>query len=115
MVGFSGGSEVLFPGIAAPEIIHFTHWLGALISLRGHRDRGHARARLIDRAAALLDTPVSLLALVVTHEGVAGLFCGDTREAWREAASLSARRHIVWLDEPVDRVLAVMPRMYDDL
>jgi nickel-dependent lactate racemase len=58
---------------------------------------------------------VSLLALVVTHDGVAGLFCGDTHEAWRRAAQLSARRHIVWLDQPVDRVLSVMPPMYDDL
>src|SRR4029078_9056170 len=74
--GFSGGSKYLFPGIAAPEIIHFTHWLGALISsyevIRGMETRVRA---VIDRAAALLDTPVSLLALVVTHEGVAGLFC----------------------------------------
>ena len=101
VVGFSGGTKYLFPGIAAPAIIHFTHWLGALIS----------SYEVIGTA----DTPVSLLALVVTHEGVAGLFCGDTREAWREAAALSARRHIIWLDEPVDRVLAVMPRMYDDL
>ncbi|PYQ38516.1 MAG: hypothetical protein DMF77_23845, partial [Acidobacteria bacterium] len=32
VVGFSGGTKYLFPGIAAPAIIHFTHWLGALIS-----------------------------------------------------------------------------------
>ena len=32
VVGFSGGTKYLFPGIAAPEIIHFTHWLGALIT-----------------------------------------------------------------------------------
>jgi len=32
VVGFSGGTKYLFPGIAGPEIIHFTHWLGALIS-----------------------------------------------------------------------------------
>ena len=116
VVGFSGGSKYLFPGIAAPEIIHFTHWLGALISSYEVIGTADTPVRaVIDRAAALLDTPVSLLALVVTHDGVAGLFCGDTREAWREAASLSSRRHIVWLDEPVDRVLAVMPRMYDDL
>jgi len=70
---------------------------------------------VIDRAAALLDTPVSLLALVVTHDGVAGLFCGDTHGAWRKAAQLSAHRHIVWLDKPVDRVLSIMPAMYDDL
>jgi nickel-dependent lactate racemase len=43
------------------------------------------------------------------------MFCGDTHEAWRQAAALSARRHIVWLDKPVDKVLAVMPLMYDDL
>jgi nickel-dependent lactate racemase len=119
VVGFSGGNKYLFPGIAAPAIIHFTHWLGALISsfeVIGTIDTP-VRA-VIDRAAALLSTPVSLLALVVSHDGVAGLFCGgpgEVREAWRRAAALSARRHIVWLDHPLDRVLAVMPRMYDDL
>ncbi len=55
------------------------------------------------------------MALVVSHDGVAGLFCGDVHDAWRRAAMLSSRRHIVWVDEPYDRVLAVMPRMYDDL
>jgi nickel-dependent lactate racemase len=116
VAGFSGGTKYLFPGIAAPEIIHFTHWLGALIT--NHEMIGTidtpVRA-VIDRAAALLDRPVSLLAVVVTHEGVAGVFCGDTREAWRQAAMLSSRRHIVWVDEPYDRVLSVMPRLYDDL
>src|SRR5262249_19798559 len=32
VAGFSGGAKYLFPGIAAPGIIHFTHWLGALIT-----------------------------------------------------------------------------------
>jgi hypothetical protein len=32
VVGYSGGTKYLFPGIAAPPIIHFTHWLGALIT-----------------------------------------------------------------------------------
>lgn len=116
VAGFSGGAKYLFPGIAAPEIIHFTHWLGALIT--NHEMIGTidtpVRA-VIDRAGALLDRPVSLLAAVVTHEGVAGIFCGDTKEAWRQAATLSSRRHIVWIDEPYDRVLSVMPRLYDDL
>jgi nickel-dependent lactate racemase len=116
VAGFSGGTKYLFPGIAAPEIIHFTHWLGALITnyeMIGTIDTP-VRA-VIDRAAALLDRPLSLLALVVTHEGVAGVFCGDTSEAWRQAAALSARRHIVWVDHPFDRVYSVMPRLYDDL
>jgi len=116
VAGFSGGTKYLFPGIAAPEIIHFTHWLGALITnyqVIGTIDTP-VRA-VIDRAAALLDRPVSLLALVVTHEGVAGIFCGQPHEAWRAAAALSARRHIVWVDEPFDRVISVMPAMYSDL
>ncbi len=116
VAGFSGGTKYLYPGIAAPEIIHFTHWLGALITsyeVIGTIDTP-VRA-VINRAADLLQTPVSLLAVVVTHDGVAGVFCGDVHETWRQAASLSARRHVVWIDKPFDRVLAVMPSMYDDL
>ena len=116
VAGFSGGTKYLFPGIAAPEIIHFTHWLGALVTsfeVIGTIDS--AVRAVINRAAGLLETPLSLLALVVTHHGVAGMFCGDAHDAWRQAAELSSKRHIVWVDEPYDRVLAVMPTMYDDL
>ena len=116
VAGFSGGAKYLFPGIAAPDIIHFTHWLGALVTsyeLIGQIDTP-VRA-VINRAAALLQTPISLVALVVTHHGIAGMYFGDVQEAWRQAATLSSRRHIVWVDEPYDRVLAIMPTMYDDL
>ena len=40
---------------------------------------------------------------------------GPPAAAWRQAALLSSRRHIVWLDEPLDRMLAVMPSMYQDI
>jgi nickel-dependent lactate racemase len=116
VAGFSGGTKYLFPGIAAPDIIHFSHWLGALVTnyeTIGTLDTP-VRA-VINRAAEMLPTPVSLVALVVTVAGVAGAFVGPVRTAWRQAALLSARRHIVWLDEPVDRVLAVMPSMYRDI
>ncbi|HET7217151.1 MAG TPA: lactate racemase domain-containing protein [Vicinamibacterales bacterium] len=116
VVGFSGGTKYLFPGIAAAPIIHFTHWLGALITSTEVIGTVDTPVRaVINRAAALLDTPLSLLALVVTHDGVAGAYVGGVHEAWREAALLSSRRHIVWLDRPFDRMLAVMPEMYDDL
>jgi nickel-dependent lactate racemase len=116
VAGFSGGAKYLFPGIAAPGIIHFTHWLGALITsyeIIGTIDTP-VRA-VIDRAAAFLDVPVSLVALVTTHDGVAGVFCGDVQGAWREAARLSSRRHIVWVDSPFERVVSVMPSMYADM
>jgi nickel-dependent lactate racemase len=116
VAGFSGGTKYLFPGIAAPDIIHFTHWLGALITNYEMIGTIETPVRaVIDRAAALLKRPLSLVAFVVTHEGMAGAFCGDMHAAWRQAAALSARRHIVWVDHPFDRVLSVMPRLYDDL
>jgi nickel-dependent lactate racemase len=116
VAGFSGGTKYLFPGIAAAEIINFTHWLGALITSFDVIGRMETPVRaVIDRAAALLDRPLSLMAPVVTHEGVAGLYVGDVHEAWRRAAALSARRHVVWVDRPFRRVLSVMPAMYDDL
>jgi len=116
VAGFSGGTKYLFPGIAAPDIIHFTHWLGALItSFEAIGTIDTAVRSVINRAASLLQTPVSLMAVVVTHHGIAGMFCGDVHDAWRKAAEVSSQRHIVWVDEPYDRVLAVMPAMYDDL
>ena len=119
VVGFSGGTKYLFPGIAASEIIHFTHWLGALITSSDVLGTIDTPVRaVINRAAALLQTPLSLLALVVTYEGVAGVFCGEaaatTTRGGRRRRS-RARRHVVWLDQPFDRVLTVMPAMYQDL
>ena len=59
VVGFSGGTKYLFPGIAAPEIIHFTHWLGALITNYEVIGTKSTPVRaVIDRAARLLERPV---------------------------------------------------------
>jgi lactate racemase len=119
VVGFSGGTKYLFPGIAAPPMIHFTHWLGALITSSDVLGAIDTPVRaVINRAASLLATPIALVGLVVTYQGVAGVFCGEVggrHEAWRRLAALSAHRHVVWLDEPFDRVLTVMPTMYQDL
>jgi nickel-dependent lactate racemase len=116
VVGFSGGTKYLFPGIAAPEIIHFTHWLGALLTSYDVIGTAMTPVRaVIDRAARLVDRPLSLVAVVVTDGGVGGLFVGDVDDAWRQAAALSAERHIIWVNRPFKRVLSVMPSMYQDL
>jgi nickel-dependent lactate racemase len=116
VVGFSGGNKYLFPGIAGPEIINFTHWLGALITNYHVIGERYTPVRaVIDRAARLIDRPISCLALVVTHGGLAGLYFGSAQEAWRTAADLSARVHIVYVDRPFRRALSIMPEMYDDL
>jgi nickel-dependent lactate racemase len=116
VVGFSGGTKYFFPGIAGPEVINLTHWLGALISSYEVIGSGYTRVRaVIDRAAALITRPKLCLAAVVTHSGIAGLYFGEPHEAWQAAAALSAQVHVVWVERPFRRVLSVMPPMYEDL
>lgn len=116
VVGFSGGNKYLFPGIAGPEIINFTHWLGALITSYKMIGTLMTPVRtVIDRAAELVKTPVACFSLVVTQDGIAGIYFGHPKEAWHSAAELSAMRHIVYMDRLFKRVLSIIPEMYDDL
>jgi nickel-dependent lactate racemase len=116
VVGFSGGTKYFVPGVAGPDVINFTHWLGAVITSSAVIGAGYTPVRaVIDRAASLIDRPVTCLSLVVTHGGVAGLFVGTPRESWQAAADLSSKKHIIWIDRPYRRVLSIMPEMYDDL
>jgi nickel-dependent lactate racemase len=116
VVGFSGGTKYLVPGVAGPDVINFTHWLGAVITSSAVIGAGYTPVRaVIDRAAAMVDRPMRCISLVVTHDGIAGLYVGTPRESWDAAAALSARTHILTVDRPFNRVLSVMPTMYDDL
>ena len=116
VVGFSGGNKYFFPGIAGREIINLTHWLGALITSYEVIGSGYTPVRaVIDRAASFIPKATSCFALVVMHEGVSGMYFGPPQEAWEAAASLSRQKHIVYLEKPVQRVLAVMPPLYDDI
>ena len=116
VVGFSGGNKYFFPGISGPEVINLTHWLGALLTNYKVIGSGYTAVRaVIDRAAGFIDMPKLCFAPVVTYDGLTGLYVGAPEEAWRAAAELSAQVHIVYVDEPYERVLSIMPEMYDDL
>jgi nickel-dependent lactate racemase len=121
VVGFSGGNKYFFPGISGPEVINFSHWLGALITSYKIIGTPYTPVRsVIDQAASFIDRPQLCFSMVVkTDEDhnprLAGLYIGSTQEAYAAAADLSSRLHIVWVDQPFQRVLSVMPHMYDDL
>lgn len=116
VVGFSGGAKYLFPGISGAEMINATHWLGALAGVVGTIGIKDTPVRVMIHAAAeRLQTPVTLVALVVEGHGLSGLFIGDYLSAWSEAADLSAQRHICWVDKPFQQVLSCAPPMYDEL
>ncbi|MEA3344982.1 MAG: lactate racemase domain-containing protein, partial [Chloroflexota bacterium] len=116
VVGFSGGNKYFLPGICGQEVIDATHWLGALMTsmaIIGTKDT--PVRRMIDRAASFIDQPKACFSMVVEDEGLAGLYFGSPEEAWSAAADLSSELHIRYLDHPVEKVLSVLPEMYDDM
>jgi nickel-dependent lactate racemase len=123
VVGFSGGNKYFFPGVAGPEVINFSHWLGAVITSWKVIGTVHTPVRqVIDRAASLIDRPKLCFSMVVGglkesagHHDLVGLYFGTPEEAYETAADLSARHHITYVDRPFKRVLSVMPDLYDDI
>ncbi|MGB5987759.1 MAG: lactate racemase domain-containing protein [Desulfobacterales bacterium] len=117
VVGFSGGAKYLFPGISGGELLHFFHWLGAVITTREIIGRKDTPVRqVIQRAMQKIERPLYSLSMVVhPHEGLQGLFCGDVQSAWSAAADLSATLHIVTKPRPYDTILGRAPEMYDEI
>ena len=116
VAGYSGGNKYFFPGISGPDVINYTHWLGAVMT--SYRTIGVKRTpvrAVIDRAAALIDRPKTCCSMVVQGKGLAGLYVASPEEAFEAAADLSSQLHIEWVARPYRRVLSIMPRMYDDI
>jgi len=116
VVGFSGGNKYFLPGVAGAELINTTHWLGALMTspaIIGKIDT--PVRRMIDSAAALIPKPRLCIAMVVHGQALRGLYVGPMEETWRAAATLSAKLDIVYVEKPFNRVLSVMPELYDDI
>ncbi len=116
VAGYSGGNKYFFPGISGSEVIDFTHWLGALITSYEIIGTKYTPVRaVIDRAAAMIPVPKMACCFVVKDGGLAGLYIGTPEDAWSAAADLSSQLHVRYLERPFQRVLAVMPEMYDDI
>ena len=108
VVGFSGGNKYFFPGISGPELLNFFHWLGAIITNVGVIGRKHTPVRaVVDRAAAMIPNQRRCLAFVVgENAGLYALFYGAPEEAWSQAADVSARVHIKYVEKPFQQVLS---------
>ena len=119
VVGISGGNKYFIPGVSSQQFIDMTHWVGALItSTRIIGTTGITPVRaMINEGAALIPTQRLALCCVVksgTGELEAAAF-GTTEDAWAATAKVAAETHVVYVDEPFQRVLAVMPTRYQDI
>jgi len=116
VVGFSGGAKYLFPGIAGPEIINASHWLGALVTSMRTIGVAHTPVRrVIHRAAEFVPRPITCIAMVLCGQALHGLYIGPHAEAWEAAAGLSAQLNVITVPRPFRRVLSMPSEMYDDL
>jgi len=119
VVGISGGNKYFIPGVASQEFIDMTHWVGALITsseIIGTTGITPVRA-MINEGAALIPTQRLALCCVVesgTGELEAAAF-GTPEEAWAATAAIAAETHVTYVDEPFQRVVAVVPERYEDI
>ncbi|MDN6301511.1 MAG: lactate racemase domain-containing protein [Brachybacterium sp.] len=119
VVGFSGGNKYFFPGCSVHDVIDISHWVGALITAsRIIGTLGITPVRqLIDAASDLIDSTK----LAVTMDVISGgqdlnaVAFGDPQAAWAAMAKISAQTHITYVDKPYQRIVALVPEMYDDM
>jgi len=116
VVGFSGGNKYFFPGISGETVIELTHWLASLIGNLGIIGKEETPVRrIIDRAASYIQMPKSCFSMVVKRErDLAGLYFGSPEESQAQAAALSARVNVCYVERTYHTVLCVMPDIYDD-
>jgi len=117
VVGFSGGNKYFFPGVAGPEVINFSHWLGAVItSWKVIGTKSTPVRAVINKAASFIDVPKLCFSMIVKgHHDLVGLYFGTPEDAYSAAADLSAQHHVIYVEKPFKRVLSVMPELYDDI
>lgn len=120
VAGFAGGAKYFFPGVAGPELTHLTHWLGALATIERVIGRVETPTRhVIEAAADLVTTPVIGFTSVSTRDAAGlhtqALFTGGLRETVRQAAAVSAKVHIRYLDRRYRRVIAILDAHYDEM
>jgi len=116
VAGFSGGAKYFFPGIAGEEIIHLTHWLGALATAMhtiGVKDT--PVRRIIERAAEFIKTPVTHIAFCMRGSETLDIFSGGLNAAWQAAAALSSEVNIRHIDQQFKSVLSMPAPIYDEL
>jgi lactate racemase len=119
VVGFSGGNKYFFPGVSGPELINLSHWVGALITsaeMIGTRGVTPVRA-LVNEAATLIPAERLALCLVVASgtDTLHAAAFGTPEDAWAACAEISAETHVSYREEPVKRVLSIMPTKYEDI
>lgn len=119
VVGISGGNKYFIPGCSTHDAIDLSHWVGALIGVEdmiGSPGVTPVR-RIINAGVDLIPNDKYALCIVVQSGSgeLESVSFGDSESSWVAAADIAAETHVVYVDEPFTKVLAMMPTRYDDI
>lgn len=119
VVGISGGNKYFIPGCSTHDAIDLSHWVGALIGVEDMIGTpGVTPVRAIINAGSEMIPGARLALCLVVKSGtgeIESVAWGTSEESWAEAAKVAAETHVVYVDEPFRKVLAMMPTRYDDI
>ena len=119
VVGISGGNKYFIPGCATHDIIDLSHWVGALIGVEDIIGRtGITPVRAIINAGSELIPTLRLGICLVVESGtndIESISAGPLDGAWAQSAQIAAESHVVYVERPFKRVVAMMPTRYDDI
>ncbi len=118
VVGFSGGNKYFFPGCSVHDVIDVSHWVGALITAsRIIGTLGITPVRqLIDAASERVPSEKLCFTCDVVDSNTLGAIAfGSPQAAWAAMAKIAAETHITYVDKPFQRIVAIVPDMYEDI
>lgn len=107
VVGMANGNKNIFVGTGGPEGINKSHFLGAVFGMERMMGRADTPVRrVLDYASEhfAVDMPIVYVHTVVEAVGggsvTRGLFIGDDRQCFEQAAGLSQKVNVKMLEEP---------------
>ncbi len=107
VIGFTGGSSIVQPGVSGPEITAYTHWLSALYPGReilGVADNP-VRAE-VERVGQKAGLRFVVNVILDGEDRVAHAVAGDPVAAFRQGVEYSQKIHSAPLAAPADIVVA---------
>lgn len=116
VIGMANYNKNIFVGTGGPLGIHRSHYLGAVYGMERIMGRADSPVRsVLDYASDHFakDLPIVYVQTVVAKNPageleVKGLYIGDDRECFEQAAELSLQVNFEMLDKPLDKVVVYL-------
>ncbi len=116
VIGMANYNKNIFVGTGGPTGIHRSHYLGAVYGMERIMGRADSPVRsVLDYASEhfAADLPIVYVHTVVARNPAGnleakGLFIGDDRQCFEQAADLSLQVNFEMLDKPLDKVVVYL-------